>query len=107
MRGKPIKIEKVKGGYHIFVNDVPIVQADDGKNQDIDRVKANLKHGKNYKAPKSTAPFLITKASLAMSMAHQIGRYMLQLGDFVSGYTELAGITPEAQEAWWTKAIGG
>ena len=27
------------------------------------------------------------------------------VGDFVSGYTELVGVAPQAQEAWWTKAI--
>jgi hypothetical protein len=102
---KPIKIVKVAGGYHVFLHDVPFVQGDSGKGVTVDRAKAGLsttgfKNG--WKPPVSTEPLLIKKASDAASLAHQIGRYMLNMGDFVFSYTELVGIEAN-HDTWWNR----
>jgi hypothetical protein len=100
---KPIRIAKVQGGYNLFVNDIPVVA--DGKNVNLDRAKVGLKVPADYanRAPKNTEPKLIAKASDAASIAHQIGRYMLNLGDMTFSYTELVGIGGN-HDAWWSKA---
>lgn len=104
MKPKPIKLVKVKDGYNLFVRDVPIVK--DGKGVTLDRQKAGLstsgfKNG--YKAPANTEPILIETASNAAMLAHQIGRYVLDMGDFVSSYTELVGIGGD-HSVWWDRA---
>jgi hypothetical protein len=104
--GKPIKIVKVPGGYNVFLRDVPLVQGDGGKGVTLDRARAGLsttgfKGG--WKPPLSTEPILIKKAGDASSLAHQIGRYMLNMGDFVFAYAELVGIEGN-HETWWNRA---
>ena len=103
---KPIKITKVKGGYHVFLHDVPLVQADSGKGITIDRARAGLsvtgfKGG--WKPPVNTEPLLIKKKEDAIGLAHQVGRYMLNMGDLVFAYTELIGVEG-SHEAWWNRA---
>jgi hypothetical protein len=102
MRGKPIQIVRVTHGYNMFVNDVPVVS--EGKGVSLDRAKAGLKTSQRYKPPTDDRPKLISKASDVASLAHQIGRYLLGMGDFVSGYTELVGV-PGNHDDWWEKAL--
>jgi hypothetical protein len=90
MRAKPVKIVKVTDGYHVFVHDVPVVRS--GKGVTFDKQRAGLKVPPGYVAPASTEPMLVEKAGDAASLAHQVGRYVLDLGDFVAGYTELVNI---------------
>jgi hypothetical protein len=104
MRLKPIKIVKVPGGYHVFVNDVPLVKGE-GKGCTLDRVKAGLSTSgfkEGYKPPTETEPFLIKKASDAVGISHQVGHYMLNLGDFVYTYVELVNI-PGDPDAWFNR----
>lgn len=103
---KPIKIVKVPGGYHVLVNDVPCVRGDSGTGATIDRIRAGLPTGGfkgGYKPPLATEPMLIKKASDAASLAHSIGRYILNMGDFVFAYTELVNV-PGKHEAWWNRS---
>ena len=103
---KPLKISKVAGGYHVFLNDVPLVQADSGKGVTLDRARAGLsttgfKGG--WKPPVNTEPLLIKKKEDAIGLAHQVGRYMLNMGDMVFAYTELEGVEG-SHTAWWNRA---
>ena len=98
---KPIKIVRVSGGFNMFVNNVPVVM--DGKGVTVDRQKVGLKVKRGYKPPASEEPALIPKASDAAGLAHQIGRYLLDLGDFTFSYTELVGV-PGNHEDWWSRA---
>lgn len=99
---KPIKIIKIKGGYHVFVNGTPIVE--EGGKASVDRIAAGFKVSKSYKPPKNTQPFVFTKAGEAAHMAHLLGRYIMKLGDMVFAYTELVNI-PGNHEAWWSRAV--
>jgi hypothetical protein len=99
---KPIKIVKVSGGYHVFVRDAPLVQGNNGKGVTHDLAKAGV--ASNVNPPLSTEPLLIKKAGDAAGLAHQVGRYVLNLGDFTFSYTELVGINGN-HEAWWDRAL--
>ena len=101
-RQKPIEIVKVKNGYHVFVNDVPVVR--DGTKVSIDRIRAGLKVGEKYEPPSETTPALFKKAGDAAHVAHLVGNYIMQLGDFVSTYTKLTNVLGN-HESWWHRAL--
>ena len=103
---KPIKISKVKGGYHVFLRDVPLVKGDSGTGVTLDRARAGLSKSGfkgGYKPPVNTEPVLIKKKEDAVGLAHQVGRYLLNMGDMVFAYTELEGVEGN-HEAWWNRA---
>lgn len=70
MKPKPIKIVRVDAGYHVFVNNVPVVK--NGKGVTFDKRQAGLKTPAGYQAPATLEPFLIEKANTAAALAHQI-----------------------------------
>lgn len=99
---RPIKIVKVKGGYHLFVNNVPIVKDHVGKGITFNLILAGLPPKKSgYVPPINTEPFLIKKMDEVKHLAHHICRYMLNSGDMVFAHTEVVGI--ENVEAWWNR----
>lgn len=99
--GKPIQIVRVTGGFNVFVRDVPVVFDPKAKTATIDRVKAGIAKGrKKYPdVPESWQPALFVTAEEVQRVAHMIGRYMMSLGDFVSGYTSVVGID-DPDEFW-------
>lgn len=98
---KPIKIVRVTHGYNVFVKDVPVVP--EGRWVSFDKRRAGLRVPDHYVPPtKGKRPILIRKKDDAIRVVHQIGRYLLGLGDFVSGYVELVGV-PGSHEAWWNR----
>lgn len=105
MRHRPISIVGVPGGYSVYVNDTPIVKNGE-KVIDFDRTKAGLKTKKNYKAPTSDLPVVFQQKGDAAHVAHQIGRYILKLGDLTFSYTNLINVGPEQyHDEWWEKAL--
>jgi len=102
---KPLKIAKVKGGYHVYLHGVPLVLGDSGKGVTLDRARAGLsttgfKGG--WKPPVHAKPLLVKKKEDAIGLAHQVGRYLLNMGDMVFTYTELEGVEG-SHEAWWNR----
>jgi hypothetical protein len=96
---RPIKIVRVTHGYNMFVNDVPVIP--DGKNGvTIDRAKAGLGHNKTP-IPDGIRPRLFKKKEDVKSIAHQVGRYLLNLGDFVSTYVDLVGFPAAEAARFW------
>jgi len=102
---KPIEIIKVERGYQVFVNGVPVVY--DSETLTFDRRKAGLDPRgvqKAYRPPTSTTPHVFAKAGDATHIAHTIGRYTMNLGDFVASYTRLVNV-PGNHENWWHRNI--
>jgi len=100
---KPIKIVKLKNGYNVFVHDVPLVLGDNGKGVTLDRARAGLSTGNGWKPPVHTEPVLVKKKEDAIGLAHQVGRYLLNMGDMVFAYTELEGVEG-SHNTWWNRA---
>ena len=91
MKNKPITMVKVTHGYNLFVNNVPVVPRSP-TGITFHREKAGLKPSKEDAAiPEGKRPLLIKKKSDALGLAHQIGRYIFDLGDFVQSYVEPVG----------------
>lgn len=85
MRPKPIVIEQHNRKYFVFVEGTPVVKHD-GKIT-FDRRAAGLKATVDP-PPANLGPHPFTSKKAAEGVAHQIGRYILNRGDFVSSYTE-------------------
>jgi hypothetical protein len=83
MGPKPIVIEKKGRKWFVFVKGTPIVKHEGKLN--FDRAAAGL--------PGDSLPLLephgFSSKADAEDVAHKIGRYVLQLGDFVHSYTEI------------------
>ena len=97
---KPIKIVKVNKGYHVLVNGVPLVK--DGDKISVDRERAGLGTASGYRPPVATEPHLFPRPKDAISMAFTVGNYVMGLGSFTSGYTELVNV-PGKPENWWSR----
>lgn len=101
----PIKIVEVPGGFNVYVNEVPIVRCKSG-GMSFNRPKANLgKMTAKALADLTDEPFVFATPDKAMHTAHTLGRYILKMGDFVSGYTTyVAGPTMDSK-TFWVKAF--
>jgi hypothetical protein len=96
--GQPIRIEKVPGGYHVYVYETPFVW-DANKHLSM-KVRQAFRHPATPYRGKP--PALLTTADQAVQAAHHAGRYLLHLGDLVYSYTELVNV-PGDHEAWWNR----
>jgi hypothetical protein len=85
---KPIVIAREGRGYSIHVSGVPLVD-DPAGGAGFTRQPAGIKKKRPHYAPPSSRVHVFTKLDEAKHAAHQIGRYMMQLGDMVFSYTEL------------------
>jgi hypothetical protein len=82
---KPIKIEKNGRKFFLSVNGAPLVQH--AGQLAFDRSLAGI--GKET-IPAGLPLHAFKSKADARGIAHQIGRYMLKLGDFVDTYVEYA-----------------
>lgn len=87
---KPIVIKRAKGGFHVYVHGQPVLRNPDGK-LTFDRKAAGLKHSPLTQPAAGAPTHTFKKISEAETIAHQIGRYVLGLGDFVFTYVEKPG----------------
>jgi len=83
---KPLEIRKKGSGWSVFVKGVPVVKM--GSKLWFDRALAGIPtDGTSPPIPVGTKPHRFGKKNEAQTIAHQIGRYMLNLGDFLWTYT--------------------
>jgi hypothetical protein len=104
---RDLEIVRKGSGFNLYVNGVPVVRDPKDGKITFDRQKAGVaKKGKSKKSeaiPESWPPMLFQSAEDVQHIAHMIGRYIFQLGDFVSGYVYVTGVADLAE--FW-KDIG-
>lgn len=85
---KPIVIARHGRGFTLYVSGVPLVDGPDGKLAFTEQPGAMKRKRTSY-APATSPVHVFEKIDDAKGAAHQIGRYMMDLGDMVFSYTEL------------------
>jgi len=85
---KPIVIRPVRGGYEVHVNGVPLVRTAGGLN--FPRQPPGMKKRPSL-APPDAPVEVFRRLDDAKHVAHQIGHYVMGLGDFVTTYVDFPG----------------